>query len=374
MQSTELINWLISNSSYECPLSPEDISEGCFNSGDVQSAEDMLKQLVDKPQLLGVTVREREGKYYVELPFSEADIVILKATLLGIPYYEDFHQNEVIERLNAFIPGYMRETDSIKPHIRKYNGMFYRSVAEIIKAIYPADYSSTHSLKKLSFEYCHYDSSKELQPNVRNNGKKLSLVNPLKIVCLNNLFYLITFFVRDGEITYINYRIDKMKNVRCTDIPADHYEDHISEEEKYYLELKNRIQSEKEAAMRSKKIYEGSGADVAAEDCAKHMDRCGFNIGEYISKHPTMFNDRIVESLKMRADRKCIGRIIDTFGFEPDITDESESTVIVTLYNTSFTSVRQFALQYYDEVEILDPTVREELKTAISTLAAKYKE
>lgn len=87
-----------------------------------------------------------------------------------------------------------------------------------------------------------------------------------------------------------------------------------------------------------------------------------------------MFHDRIVESLKMRADRNCVGRIIDTFGFEPDITDESESTVIVTLYNTSFTSVRQFALQYYDEVEILDPTVREELKTAISTLAEKYKE
>lgn len=145
----------------------------------------------------------------------------------------------------------------------KYNGTFYENMTQILKALYPV----SGEVRKISFEYCEYNEKLELEPRVsRMDGSVIRMAYPLKVVCVNNFFYLVTFYLKGDEVGFINYRIDRMKNVKCTDISAQRFEEHLSEQRKYILELKRSIDKGRHVAKAENRIYQEPIDDITALD------------------------------------------------------------------------------------------------------------
>ena len=364
-----ITEYLIENGSYDVPLSSEDISHHFRDTVDVKR---ILDEFTDRSMILGVTIRRRANGYYADLPFSETDVVVLRTMLLSLPYCERWQAVELAKRLDAFLPEKKRENnEEVYADLGKYNGTFYENMTSILKALYPAN----GGIRKLRFEYCEYNDRLELEPRIsRYDGTAIRTVDPIKVVCVNNLFYLVVCYYKDGEVKFINYRIDRMKSVECTDVPAMKYEDCLSEQGKYVLALKRSMDKGRREAKAEGRIYHEPNDDATALDEAHRIDSNGFNLREYINKSKIMYTDKMVDVVKVKLDRHSINGMIDLFGFDIDVAPLDEEYVTVYIHNVTETTIVKWAMQFCEAVEVLEPlALRETVRQKVAMLLEKYK-
>ena len=374
----ELADILIENASYDCPMDIGSISEHIahrynINESDVKAqTERILSEYLDVPLVLGIALRQRCDGYYVDLPFSETDIVILRSMLLSVPYCERWQINELYRRLDNFLPFYMRdESSGVLTGAEKYSGSFYENMTAIIQALYPVH----GDIRKIRFEYCEYNESLELEPRISAfDGNSIRTVDPIKIVCVNNFFYLVAFYCAGDEIRFINYRIDRMKNVVCTDVPAERFEAHMSEKRKYILDLKRNMEHGMRVAKQEHRIYHEPNDDISALDEARRIDNNGFNLGEYIYRSKIMYTDKMVDRVRVRLDKRSLNGVVDLYGFDIDVRPFDEKTLLVDIHNVTEITIIKWAMQFGEAVEVLEPL---ELRTTIleklSQLTEKYR-
>ena len=375
----ELVNILVENASYDCPASADKIAGLLTGGGDApdagakERAESLLEKYLDKPLILGIALRKKDGGYYAELPFAETDIVMLRSMLLNMPYCERWQLSQIYGRLEEFLPSYMRDGDSlIHTSSEKYRGTFYDNISGIVKALYPAD----GVIRKLCFDYCEYGPSLELVPRIsKKSGTSKRTVDPIKVVCANSFFYLVTFVAEEEKIQFINYRIDRMKNVECTDTPAELFEEHISEKRRYILDLKRSIEEGRRAAKRRGIIYSEPNYDISDLDDTRRIDGNGFNLSEYIFRSKIMYTDTMVDRVRVKLDRNSLGGVIDLFGFDIDVYPLDDKTVMVDIHNVTEMTVIKWALQFSEQVEIMEPApLRSALAEKAAQLTEKYRQ
>ena len=379
----DIINYLIENSSYDMPVKTEVIYDHFVRKAGLSETEvktafsDIISEYLNCPLVLGIAVREKVNGYYVDLPFSETDIAVLRSMLLSLPYCERWQTSELMKRLNGFLPHYMRdETDVIHTNSEKYNGTFYENMTEILKALYPVpdNKNEEYCIYKIDFEYCEYNDSLQLEARASHtDGSIIRTANPLKIICMNNFFYLVAFYYNGSEVKFINYRIDRMKNVKCTDIPAEKFEDYISEKRKYILDLKRNIDKGKKTAVEENRIYHEPNDDIAVLDEARRIDNNGFNIGEYLHRSKIMYTDKMIDRVSAKVDRKSLNGIIDIFGFDIDVYPYDEKYLTVYIHNVTETTVIKWALQFYESAQVTAPAeLCTKIASVIASLAEKY--
>ena len=165
---------------------------------------------------------------------------------------------------------------------------------------------------KISFVYNEYDVDKKLHPQTETT------VIPYKIIAHNNHYYLIC---SDND-SVVSYRIDKITELKKL--------------EKEYFDPNNKI-----------------------------------NIKEYLASHPYM-NSGKSEYIRMLADHKIIGDVIDYFGDNIRIINTDDDTVEILL-KSSEDDMYYWSLQYGDYVEILEPQeLRYRIRNTVETMAKAY--
>lgn len=284
--------------------------------------------------------------FYAQSVLDEESVNILRDSLEVFPYAEPAVTFDIISRLNRLTPVYNRaEYDPKRVSAVKYPGTYYKNVSEIMKAlsgiIYDgeedssldikekkmsrAEYERKRSkkIKKISFEYYAYNEKKELELRRTKDGSAVRTADPVRLMWSNGYYYLVTVIPRETGFTFINYRVDRMKNVRCLD-----------------------------------------------EDAVIPKD---FSPDKYRSKNPVMYPGKGERVIELRCSRSLINNAIDTFGFDIEITPDKNDSVIIRLRDTSPEGVRMWALEYGFGCEILSPkSLREDMRKAAAHLMKLY--
>ncbi len=289
-------------------------------------------------------------KYYVEGPLSDSQIRILRDAISVYSFANPTETKDIIFGLNRLTPEYNQEPyDPKRVSAIKYHGSYYQNIAEICKALSRKKYipevsrsdkemigedyddiSLTKDINTIQFKYCEYNSKKELvikKPKhpIDENDTDLREVNPVKLMWTNGFYYLVTCMPsKEHGVLYANYRVDRMRDVKCTD----------------------------------KKAMCPPG---------------GFNEVDFKNRNPVMYSESVKYAVTMICSRKLINNVIDTFGFDVTITDIDEKRVRVDMPRTSPSGVKMWALEYSYGCEIISPMIlRKELKEAAEKMLRTY--
>ncbi len=342
----------------------------------------VLEAYLDKKLVLGIAIRSsrKEGEvqsskdacYYASVPFSDSDIVLLRDAISVFPYAEHIKTRKIVEGLNRLTN--VRNRIPYSPEVvyaDKFRGSYYQNLKEILKAFdtAPADGSvgwmqtkrPQQRIKKVSFTYCRYNHKKELEDMPRSDGSVRRIVDPVKVMWANGYYYLVAFYIdADGKLNYINYRIDRMRDVKCTKEDAEPLSKHLVK---------------REATVYNTKMdgTEGKRLDPKLVEETKRIDDSGFSVGKYKYSHPVMHTGDMLPKVVIRIKDYLMNNAIDTFGFEFPVKKLDNGELDITLYDVSASGVKLWALEYGDSCEVLEPqSLREMLAQSASKLAKQY--
>ena len=183
--------------------------------------------------------------------------------------------------------------------------------------------------KRVSFNFTAYGTDKMPHIVMANDGTPhIYKVSPYEIVVTNARYYLICAHAKGG---LFNYRLDYMRNV------------------KLFEKQKNRPISE-----------------------IKGYER-GLDLPKYMREHIYMYSGESVR-VTFRADRWCVGQIIDWFGRDVVFTDVTDESVTASVLVNEH-SMLYWALQYGKSVEILSPkSLRETIRETAKGMWERYSE
>lgn len=322
--------------------------------------------------------------FYVKMPLNDTQIIMLRDAISVFPYAETEITGNIVDSLNSLTPEYNRVAYSPGlVNADKYRGSYYENLNVIRKAFSTitdnaepftpteADKSVTvkkysekrkKQIKKLGFIYCEYNENKQLVVKKKNGGDE-RIVNPIKIMWVNGYYYLVTvnYDEEDSELRYINYRIDRMRNVRCLEEDADNFEQYLPKST--------------QAALRYKRSSETSITDSRVKELAEKIDDNGFPVGEYRYTNPIMYTGDEVDEVVLKCNKNLMNSIIDTFGFgiETELDECDSGKVIIKLFNVAPAGVKLFALEYGERCEVLfPPELRRSVKEAVGQIYEKY--
>lgn len=124
---------------------------------------------------------------------------------------------------NAFPPELRERLTAV---LRDCPTEYRNALWEIKKALPRKDEKGRLTAYKLSFTYMRYNIGKKLVPRTNSRShdprdKYTHIENALDLIWSRGTPYLIVPIFKEDGVHYINYRVDKLSNVKCTEIPAD---------------------------------------------------------------------------------------------------------------------------------------------------------
>lgn len=329
----------------------------------------LLEDFVNKKFLFGTCIRisqensaseketsekidTNEQVYYAETLFDNTQINIIRDSLSVYSYAETDETRDMISKLNELTDVYNREEyDSRLVSATKYPGTYYKNLHEITKAfakikpmtektvltrkqkeLIAREYEDMYQkpVYKVKFKYCEYDEHKQLKIRVTKNGEE-RVVNPVKLMWVNGFYYLVTYSLdKQSRPHYLNYRVDRMKDVKCLEEKAD-FPDEFNPDK--------------------------------------------FNPNKFKYENPIMYyRQEKCDEIVIRCKKYVINNAIDTFGFGITIEKtDCDDEVIIRLKDVSSPGVKMWALEYGYAAEVVSPeSVREEIAAEVKRLSERY--
>lgn len=175
--------------------------------------------------------------------------------------------------------------------------------------------------KQVELTKCSYD----IHGNLKERGT--TVVSPYYIVTSKSMYYLICY--DEGRQEIENRRLDRIAKVTILPERA-----------------------------------------VALQEIASY-GQCPFQLSQYMREHIYMFSGSC-EKITLRVDKQAIGDVIDWFGKEYRIVEETEEFVSIKL-EANCNAVYYWALQYGSRVEVLAPLkLRERIRDGLKEMLEKY--
>ncbi|MCH5194276.1 MAG: WYL domain-containing protein [Oscillospiraceae bacterium] len=298
-----------------------------------------------------------ERVYYAEPLFTESQKNILCDSIAVYPYIEADETEKIIDTLNRITTEYYEyHYDPSVVLARKYRGSCYKNLTEITKALAEFKTDEDRGKKdakfkdgsmtiakykrsirkeplKIRFKYCLYDENKNLavRPSrfiVDKDDPDVREANPARLMWVNGYYYLVTYYYdKNKEANFVNYRVDRMQDVKCTSTKADKLPEEFSEQ-------------------------------------------------DYRYKNPVMYYEKDPKkrsAVTIKCSKKLINNVIDTFGLEVKIEKKDKDNVLVYIYDTAHTGIKMWVMEYSDDCEVLEPqSLRDDIKATAERIQAKY--
>lgn len=262
--------------------------------------------------------------FYLERDFTDAELRLLIDSLLFSRHIPFGQCRDLICKLKGLSNIYFHSRVkhiARMPEDRTANRQVFLNIELLDEAI-------TRN-RKVSFKYLDYGTDKVQRPKKHADGTEEYIVSPYQMAAKEGKYYLICNYDKYQDIS--NYRIDRICDLRILDDQAKPFE-----------------------------TLEWSGG--------RPLD-----LEDYMKKHVYMYSggDRRV---KFRIVRAMVSDVIDLFGKDVTFSEETGSTVCVTVY-TNAPSAVQFAKSYAPDVILLEPMeLAEEVKSSLERAMVVYKE
>lgn len=252
--------------------------------------------------------------YFVEKDFSDDELLwIIHNTIFSKQLTENKSNNLVKKLLKL-------GTNGLKQKVGSVEGMkqFYHTPNPAVSNNIETLSDAIHEDKTVQFIYTEYKKDKQLHPL----SEEPITVKPARMVPLNGFYYLIAYETESETIQH--YRIDKIKNLKKTDIKTD------------FSSKNSRI-----------------------------------NIDEYLSSHSFMFVGKPIP-VKIKVPEDKIGLVIDRFGDKIHIYRDDSDYVSIG-FNSNESDLYVWALENGDYVEVIEPqSVRDRIRITVADMYKKY--
>lgn len=265
----------------------------------------------------GYEIENDNGWYLAEREFEDVELRMLIDSVLFSKSIPMSQAKILIEKLkglgNIHFESKVAHTGNLKDLHHTDNKQAFINMDIIQDAI--------DQNKQIDFTYNVYGVDKKLHPR----REKSYIVSPYQII--NGVKpYVICNTNNHDNIS--NYRIDRMTDIKILD--------NIS-----------------------RPIRELDGLEY------------GFNMPKHVAEHAYMFTDKVAR-VKLRVKKGIIGQVIDYFGTDFVVREETEDEAVIQLRSSEQAMVF-WAMQYGDYVEVLEPErIRDKVKDSIRLMAKKY--
>jgi len=283
---------------------------------DRRSVKSNVLDLID----FGYDINIDDGYYLADREFDDAELRMLIDSVLSSRNISEAQGKRLIKKLKEQGNKYFQAKVS---HISALPQMYKSGNKQIMIVINTLN-DAIDEGKKVSFVYNSYGTDFKLHPR----QEKPYIVSPYQMVVSNGRYYLLANGDKYPDISH--YRIDRITNIKMTDIPI-------------------------------KPIKEVKGAEN------------GFNLPKHMAEHIYMFCGESI-SVKLRTNEEMMNDLIDWFGKDFRIIErDKEKKIIVVSVKCNYNAIFYWALQYGAAVEILSPAeLRSELADTIYEMNKRY--
>lgn len=265
----------------------------------------------------GYEIENDNGWYLAERDFEDVELRMLIDSVLFSKSIPASQAKILIEKLKGLgsvhFESKVSHTGNIKELYHTDNKQAFINMDVIQEAI--------GKNRQIEFTYNVYGVDKKLHPKKETRYT----VSPYQIIN-NNRPYLICNTKNHDNIS--NYRIDRMTDIKILD-------------------------------EKSRQIRELEGLEY------------GFSISKHMAEHAYMFTDK-VSRVKLCVKKSILGQVIDYFGTDFIVREETEDEVTIQIKSSEQAMVF-WAMQYGEFVEVLEPkNIRDRVKDSIRLMAKKY--
>lgn len=256
--------------------------------------------------------------WYYMGDFEEAEVLLIADSLRATKHIPHHQREALIQKVERLAGEYRSPATRIQqlPTSEADNPDFFLSIEVLGEAIAKG--------RQVSFLYCDYGTDKALHPKNNRKGKPLRyVVNPYQMAVANGRYYLVGNF--DYYDNLAHYRIDRIKDITLLDTPCKPLET----------------------------LAEG---------------KYGLALPAHLVEHIYMFSGES-GMVTFRAKKYILNDIIDWFGTDIRLFDESEDEISVTV-RVNYQAMHYWALQYAPHATILSPKAL--VEEVCATLRAGY--
>ena len=300
----ELYSILVRYTDEQHQISMREILTHMASEGHACSEDSILRYIKQLRNEMGVDIisgRGRNAKYFIGSRLLEKEeMKLIIDSINASNFIEKSIASKMIEKLKSTMSVY----DSFELD-RSVLGINIAK-AENKKILYNVNMiqKALQQGEQISFDYMKWDKNKKL---VKRREKKYTL-NPWALIWANDRYYLYGYDVKetDGVLKERNYRVDKLDNIRLTDIPRS-----------------------------GKKQFRKFDADT------------------FVSRHMGMFlGDE--QLITVRMSESIVGAFIDQFGKKIVIMPDNDDKLIVK-FQAASTPILLGWLLGLKEVEVVGP-------------------
>ena len=283
---------------------------------DRRSIKSNVLDLID----FGYDINMDDGYYFASREFDDAELRMLIDSVLSSKNISQSQGKRLIDKLKKQSNKYFEAKVSHVRSLPEISRMGNRQLMIVIDVLNDA----IDAGKRVSFVYNSYGTDFKLHPR----QEMPYIVSPYQMVANNGRYYLLGNSDKYPDITH--YRIDRITNIKMTDIPV-------------------------------KPIKEIKGAEK------------GFNLPRHLAEHTYMFCGESVP-VKLRTNEGMMNDLIDWFGKDFYIVQrDKETKTIVVALRCNYNAMFYWALQYGAYVEVLSPPeLRKEPAETICLMNERY--
>lgn len=265
-----------------------------------------------------ISMEDGDGYYLVSRDFEDAELRMLIDSVLFSSNLTQTQAKNLIEKLKKQSNRYFSAKVSHVSNLPELHHGDNKQLMYVLDTINDA----ISEKKKISFVYNNYGTDFKLH----SRRSEPYIVNPYQMVANKGRYYLICNYDKYDDISH--FRLDKMTQVRILDEPV-------------------------------KPMKQVHGLEQ------------GLNLPKHMAEHIYMFSGQSVR-VKLRTDSDTVSELIDWFGKDFRITEESDGKILVSLLINE-QAMFYWALQYGPYVEVLEPeSLRSKLRDAVAKMNEKY--
>lgn len=265
-----------------------------------------------------ISMEDGDGYYLVSRDFEDAELRMLIDSVLFSSNLTQTQAKNLIEKLKKQSNRYFSAKVSHVSNLPELHHGDNKQLMYVLDTINDA----ISEKKKISFVYNNYGTDFKLH----SRRSEPYIVNPYQMVANKGRYYLICNYDKYDDISH--FRLDKMTQVKILDEPV-------------------------------KPMKQVHGLEQ------------GLNLPKHMAEHIYMFSGQSVR-VKLRTDSDTVSELIDWFGKDFRITEESDGKILVSLLINE-QAMFYWALQYGPYVEVLEPeSLRSKLRDAVAKMNEKY--
>ena len=320
-------------SSKQHPLSHADIMKYLALDYGVEHIDHKtITRCMDDFELAGWAVhRNKRLGVYLEEVFTETELKVLMAPMYMAAYLSEQNVNKLMEKIGKINELQRKRVNKNKVLAKQYR---HQEQDDFLSKIEVIDYAQDHHLQ-LQFVYNDLNEHGQLVPRITGTGEIWRTVHPLGMVCVDGFYYFVG--AKGDALKVLNYRIDKMSNVKVLD--------------------------EKAVAISQIPGYE----------------RGVFSPSEYVNRNFKMYNtepQRVRFRILVEDSKRLnlyINTVWDEFGKRVDQVQKVNDRTIEFSVKIPLIGAKIFALQYANVAEVLEPQeLRNELWQLFQENVRKY--